>query len=128
MSRSRGRVSTKTFAIVAILVALLLGGVVSYYASGSPDGLNRVAEDKGFISEERDSATADSPLADYSTKNVSNERLSGGLAGVVGVAVVLVIAGGLALVVRRRTPAGDDDFAEESEQATPAGVSQRRTS
>jgi hypothetical protein len=33
---------------------------------------------------------------------VGSERLSGGLAGVVGVAVTLVLAGGLTLLVRRR--------------------------
>jgi cobalt/nickel transport protein len=122
MTGQRRRLSTKLFAVAAILIALVLGGVVSYYASGSPDGLNRVAEDKGFIDEERTSATADSPFADYSTRDVSNERLSGGLAGVVGVAVVLVVAGGLALVVRRRTPADDSAFAGEPEHASPSGA------
>ncbi|HEX6514232.1 MAG TPA: PDGLE domain-containing protein, partial [Nocardioidaceae bacterium] len=39
---------TRTFLVVGFLVALLLAGVVSYYASGSPDGLNRVAQDNGF--------------------------------------------------------------------------------
>jgi hypothetical protein len=91
------------------LVALVLAGVVSYYASASPDGLNKVAEDKGFSAQEEESATADSPLAGYETA-VDNDRLSGGLAGVAGVVVVLALAGGLAFVVRRRT----DDSGEPS--------------
>jgi cobalt/nickel transport protein len=123
MTGQRRRVSTKMFALAAILIALVLGGVVSYYASGSPDGLNRVAEDKGFIDEERASATADSPLADYSTRDVANERLSGGLAGAVGVAVVLVVAGGLALVVRRQTPSDDSASARQPEHASASGAS-----
>jgi hypothetical protein len=122
MTGQRRGVSNKTFAVAAVLLALLLGGVVSYYASGSPDGLNRVAEDKGFIDEERASAAADSPFADYSTRDVSNERLSGGLAGVVGVAVVLVVAGGLALVVRRRTPADRSTSGDRPEHASPSGA------
>jgi hypothetical protein len=83
-----------------LLVALVLAGVVSHYASSSPDGLNRVAEDQGFA----DTAEAgpDRPLAGYSTSDVDDDRLSGGVAGVVGVLVVLVLAGGLTLVVRRR--------------------------
>jgi hypothetical protein len=125
MNDPRGRISTKTFAVAAVLVALLLAAVVSYYASGSPDGLNRVAEDNGFISQERESATADSPLADYSARNVSDDRLSGGLAGVVGVAVVLVLAGGLALVVRRRTPRGDAEAGERDDLAAPTGSATR---
>ena len=61
--------STKAFAALAVGVALLLAAVVSFYTSGSPDGLNRVAEDKGFAAHEEDSATADSPLADYATED-----------------------------------------------------------
>jgi cobalt/nickel transport protein len=99
-------VSTRALVVTGLLVALLLAGVVSYYASSSPDGLNRVAEDKGFSSTEKKHVSEDSPLAGYGTKGVSDERLSGGVAGVVGCLVVLVLAGGLALVVRRRG-AGD---------------------
>lgn len=99
---ARARVSTKTFVVLALLVCLALAGAVSHYASDSPDGLNRVATDQGLAKEEVSSATADSPLAGYSTSTVANDRLSGGIAGVAGVAVVLVLAGGLAYAVRRR--------------------------
>jgi cobalt/nickel transport protein len=97
-------ISTKWLALGILVVALVLAGVVSYYASSEPDGLNRVAQDHGFSSAEKHHATADSPLAGYSAKDVDNPRLSGGLAGVAGVVVVLALAGGLALVVRRRKP------------------------
>lgn len=99
--------SSKGFLIGGVLVALLLAGIVSFYASSSPDGLNRVAADEAFAHKEESSATADSPLADYSTTNVDDERLSGGLAGVIGVVTVLVLMGGIAYVVRRRGP-GDE--------------------
>jgi cobalt/nickel transport protein len=91
-------------ALSVLAVALVLAGVVSYYASSSPDGLNRVAQDHGFAQTEKGHEAADGPFAGYATKDVDQARLSGGLAGVVGVAVVLVLAGGLALVVRRRSP------------------------
>jgi cobalt/nickel transport system permease protein len=57
------------------------------------------------------SAAAGSPLADYAVTGVGSERLSGGLAGVVGVAVTLLLVGGLTLLVRRRDrdPAGRED-------------------
>ena len=103
------RISTRALVVTGLLVALVLAGVVSYYASSSPDGLNRVAADKGFSSTEKKHAGEDSPLAGYSTKGVSDQRLSGGVAGVVGCLVVLVLAGGLALVVRRRGSAVDDE-------------------
>ena len=96
------RVPTRVLLVTGLLVALLLAGVVSFYASGSPDGLNRVAEDKGFAQTEETHPNADGPLAGYETSEVDDDRLSGGLAGVAGVLVVLVLAGGLTLVLRRR--------------------------
>ena len=92
----------RTFFVVGLVVSLLLAGVASYYASAHPDGLEHVAEQAGFLDTARDSAAAAGPLADYRTKGVGDARLSGGLAGVVGCLVVLVLAGGLALLLRRR--------------------------
>ena len=66
------------FVVGILVVALVLAGVVSYYAASSPDGLNRVAEDKGFSSTQKDHATSDNPLAGYDTKGIGNDRLSGG--------------------------------------------------
>jgi cobalt/nickel transport protein len=106
---TKPRMSTRRFAICALLVCVVLAGVGSFYASSHPDGLAKVAIDKGLAENEKESATADSPLAGYSTKDVDNERLSGGLAGIIGVASVVMIAGGLAYVVRRRSPADETD-------------------
>lgn len=86
-----------------LVAALLMAGVVSFYASSDPDGLNRVAEDEGFASTESEHASADSPLSDYAVAGVEDERLSGGLAGVAGVVVVLLLTGGIAYAVRRRS-------------------------
>ncbi len=90
--------------LAGLLVTLVVAGVVSYYASASPDGLEWAAGEAGFADTARDSAVADSPLADYGVTGVEDPRLSGGLAGVIGVAVTLLLAGGLTLLLRRRTP------------------------
>jgi hypothetical protein len=95
-------VSTRLLVVAGVLVALLLAGVASHYASGDPDGLTKVSEDQGFAQTEQEHRTGDGPLAGYETKGVDDGRLSGGLAGVLGSLVVLTIAGGGALVVRRR--------------------------
>lgn len=100
---------TRTFLLTGLAVALLLGGVVSYYASSHPDGLNYVAEKAGFLDTADEPATADGPLADYEVKGIDDPRLAGGLAGVAGILITLAIAGGLALVVRRRDPADTSD-------------------
>lgn len=109
--------SRRAFFVVALLAALLVAGVGSYYASAHPDGLEHVAEQTGFLDAAEDSPTADSPLADYQTAGVDDQRVSGGLAGVTGVVVVLVLAGGLAWMVRRR---GSDDA--EPGDRHPAGA------
>lgn len=88
--------------VVGLAVALVVAGVVSWYASASPDGLEWAAEQSGFLHTAEDSAAAGSPLADYGVAGVGSERLSGGLAGVVGVLVTLLLAGGLTMLLRRR--------------------------
>lgn len=104
------RLPTRIVLAGLFVAALLLAGVVSFYASGSPDGLERVAENKGFSDTASEHAAADGPMADYQTSGVENERLSGGVAGVTGALVVLLLAGGLAYAVRRRpTDSRSDD-------------------
>ena len=99
---------SRRFFAVALLVSLLVAGVASYYASAHPDGLEHVAAQTGFIDSAEDSATSDSPLADYQTKGVEDARISGGLAGVIGVVVMLVLSTGLFWAVRRREPVDSD--------------------
>ena len=94
--------STRWFAIGALVVALLLAGVVSYWASSSPDGLNKVASDTGFGAQEKQHSLDDSPFAGYGTKGLGDGFASGAVAGIAGVGITLVLAGGLTLVLRRR--------------------------
>ncbi|GGL24202.1 PDGLE domain-containing protein [Phycicoccus endophyticus] len=98
------RVSTRRLLLVGLAVSLLIAGVVSFYASGHPDGLEYVAHSLGFGDAATSSPTAGSPLADYGVSGVSNARLSGGLAGVIGAVVTGALVLGLVLLVRRRGP------------------------
>ncbi|MFF4368561.1 energy-coupling factor ABC transporter permease [Streptomyces sp. NPDC001594] len=94
--------STRKLWLSGLVTALVLAGFVSFYASSSPDGLEKVAADKGIDAKTRDHATADSPLADYGVKDVDDARLSGGLAGVIGVGATVAVGTGIFWVVRRR--------------------------
>ncbi len=109
---------TTWFILGGLLVALLLAGVVSNFASGSPDGLDS-ASTKGCTLNEndeiiggscmaqnaKDSETADSPFADYGISGIGNSYVSTGLAGVAGVLLTFAIGGGLFWLARRRQPA-----------------------
>jgi cobalt/nickel transport protein len=108
---------TRTFLLGGLLVALLVAGVGSYYASSHPDGLEYVAEKTGFLDTADDHATGDGPMADYAVDGVDSPRLAGGLAGVVGVLVTLLLAGGIGYAVRRRRPEAESESAPESETA-----------
>lgn len=110
------RTSNRRFFLVLAAVTLVVAGVVSYYASAHPDGLEYVAESTGFMDTAEDHANGDGPLADYAVKGVDDERVSGGLAGVIGVGVTLAVAGGLALVLRRRTATDDGDDASPADR------------
>ncbi|MEJ2867096.1 PDGLE domain-containing protein [Actinomycetospora sp. OC33-EN08] len=98
-----------------LLVALLLAGGVSYFASSSPDGLDAVTQ-SGCEAVETEAgeqlqgeciaqnagehATAGSPLADYT---VGGDDALTGVAGVIGVLSTLAVTGGLFWLLRRRS-------------------------
>ena len=61
------------FVVGGLIVTLGLAFFVSPLASSSPDGLNKVAIDKGFSGTEKDHTLADGPLAGYGVKGVEDE-------------------------------------------------------
>lgn len=114
MSTPHPRVSTRRLVVVGILVCLFLAGVVSYYASSHPDGLEFVAKETGFADSAGPHSSDGSPFAGYSTRGIDDARVSGGVAGMVGGAIVFVLAGALFLAVRRRDRAGSGDDGAET--------------
>ena len=98
-----------------MLVAVLLAVFLSPWASSSPDGLEKVAEDKGFLesAEETEPAWKHSPVPDYAVNGIENERVATGLAGFVGVLitaaviVLLALAVGGFSIIRKRKAAGN---------------------
>ncbi|MEU5614933.1 PDGLE domain-containing protein, partial [Streptomyces sparsogenes] len=110
------RRSTRRVWAVGVAAAVLCAGVVSFYASASPDGLEKVAHDNGIDKKTEDHAAKDSPLADYGVKDITDARLSGGLAGVIGVGATLAVGSGLFVVVRRRS-------SRKAAAASPAAIS-----
>jgi cobalt/nickel transport protein len=90
----------RLFLLGGLLVAIGLALLGSGFASSSPDGLERVAEDKGFLGTAKDHLFADGPLADYTVRGVGNERLGTGLSGLIGVLVTFGLGMTLFALVR----------------------------
>ncbi|OKJ99679.1 cobalt ABC transporter permease [Streptomyces sp. CB03234] len=107
--------STKKVWATGLVTALVLAGFVSYYASASPDGLEKVAADQGIDRKAEEHATADSPLADYGVSGLTDARLSGGLAGTIGVGATVLAGTGVFWAVRRRRTDGTRDDARVGE-------------
>lgn len=103
------RISLRVFFILALAVAVGLAVGVSPYASPSPDGLEKVAEDKGFLDDGTlHSIQEGSPIPDYAFPGVDDPRLATGIAGFVGTLAVALIALGLGRLARRRPLANED--------------------
>ncbi|MDX2594308.1 MULTISPECIES: energy-coupling factor ABC transporter permease [Streptomyces] len=96
------RTSRRGLWLTGLAASLVLAGVVSFYASASPDGLEKVAHDQGIDKKAEKHASDGSPLAGYGVKDVTDARLSGGLAGVIGVGVTVVAGSAVFWTVRRR--------------------------
>jgi hypothetical protein len=98
---SRG-FSMRLFIAIALALAVGLAFVLSPYASSSPDGLNRVAGDKGFDgSAKLHSIQEDSPIPGYAFPGIQDEKLAKGVAGFVGTLGVFAIGYGAAHALRR---------------------------
>lgn len=83
--------SNRKFYLIFLLISIGLAGIVSFYASSSPDGLEKVAGDIGFIETAKDHTLDNSALADYGVAGIENERLSVGIAGILGVVATGVL-------------------------------------
>jgi hypothetical protein len=90
----------RLFLLGGLLVAAGLALFVSGFASSSPDGLEKVAGDKGFLQTARDHLVADGPLAGYTVRGIDDQRLSTGVSGLIGVLVTFGV--GLALFALMR--------------------------
>jgi len=84
---------------VALIISFLVA-VASPLASSSPDGLERVAKDQGFVALEREAPFQ--LLADYIFPGVGNGALATILAGLAGTLVIFGLVYGLAWLVRAR--------------------------
>jgi len=82
------------------LAVCLLVAAFSPLASSSPDGLERVAEDKGFIGFAQDAPIR--LIADYVFPGIKNEAVATILAGLTGTLILFGLVYGIAWLVKSR--------------------------
>jgi hypothetical protein len=97
---------------IAVLIALF-----SPLASSHPDGLEKVAEEKGFLDEGKDAPY--SIIPDYALPGIENESVATILSGLIGIAIVAAICFGVPVLLRalgpRQAAPGDNTTAEQGQ-------------
>ncbi len=89
------------FFLIALLLSLAMVFFLSPFASGNPDGLEKVAEDKDFISKAQDASYNPSPLKDYELTLFHNPVLRTGMAGLLGAGAIYCLGLGLGKFLSR---------------------------
>jgi cobalt/nickel transport system permease protein len=95
------RLSVLSFVIVGIAAALALVVFIAPNANPNPDGLEKVAADKGIDAGVTDHHLGGGPLADYGVDGVDGRYVGTWVAGTIGVAVTFCICAGGVLVARK---------------------------
>ncbi len=93
------------FILIGLGISLLLALFLSPFASTSPDGLEKVAEMKGF-SEKGESWTfwKHAPLPDYAIPWIKNRKVSTALSGIIGTLAIFFIVFGLGRLFKKSPP------------------------
>jgi hypothetical protein len=92
--------------LAGIVIALLVGGGLSYFRSQSPDGLEKTQEHLGVTEpESAPIAPPPSPFTEYNLKILGDGFWANAAAGVLGSLLVLGILLGVGHVLKRRRTA-----------------------
>jgi len=92
----------KGFIWIGLGICLLLALFLSPFASSSPDGLEKVAETKGFAEKaEGLSFWKYAPLPDYAIPWIKNEKVSTALSGLIGTLAIFLIVLGIGRLIKK---------------------------
>jgi cobalt/nickel transport protein len=89
------------FVLVGLGICLLMALFLSPFASSNPDGLEKVAETKGFASKgEGWKFWKHAPLPDYEIPWIKNKNLSTAISGLVGTLAIFLLALGIGRLIK----------------------------
>ena len=99
-SRGGGSLKSTRWIWIGLAAAVAVGALLSLAASPSPDGLQRVALDKGFAQKAAPAPPVRSPLHGYRIPGIADPRLATGLAGFLGTLILFAVGYGAGWVLR----------------------------
>jgi len=88
--------------LILLGVAVLAAVFLSPFASTKPGGLERVAEDKGFLERGKGPQVVDSPIPGYAVPGIKNKKLATSIAGAIGVIIIAGLGFALGAVLKRK--------------------------
>jgi len=88
--------------IIGLVAALVLAGIISILASSWPDGLEKVAENLGFIEKGEGDPAFASPIPDYTMPGLKNEKFATSIAGILGTIIVFGFGYGIGALIKYR--------------------------
>ena len=89
--------------LFGLLVAVFLAVILSPFASPWPDGLEKIAQDLGFLERGEVKPAVSSPIPDYAWPNLKSEKLATSVAGVSGTLIIFGLGYGLAVLIKRKS-------------------------
>jgi cobalt/nickel transport protein len=88
--------------IIGLLAAIAVALMLSPFASPWPDGLEKVAGDKGFLEKGEVQPAIVSPVPDYTWPGIKSEKIATSAAGVMGTITVFVLVYILSSFLKKR--------------------------
>lgn len=87
--------------LLGLAAAVFLAVLISPFASPQPDGLEKVAQKKGFLEKGEVVPVLVSPMPDYAWPGIKNEKAATSLAGIAGTLLVFCLGYSIALLLKR---------------------------
>ena len=105
----------RTDIFVGLFVALIVGLAVAPFASSAPDGLEKVAQEKGFSRQAQSEGAVPSLFPDYALggKTALGPKVETGIAGFVGTLALYLLGCAMARAIARK-PRGESGVAVSS--------------
>ncbi|MFH1612918.1 MAG: PDGLE domain-containing protein [bacterium] len=81
----------KKIILLGLFISIALVFFIAPFASSSPDGLEKVGQDKGFLHKGEGQEVFNAPFPDYTISWIQNEKISTSLSGLIGIFFTFLI-------------------------------------